>query len=71
VTTLERIFKRYYVFPMGARFVVTDQARVDRLGNYKVVARFPTMAEAERSAAARQRSFERRMTVCGEVQHVA
>jgi len=49
---MERIFKRYCVFPLGARFVVTDQARVDRLGNYKVVARFPTMAAAERSAAA-------------------
>jgi len=68
---MERIFKRYCVFPMGARFIVTDQARVDRLGNYKAVARFPTMAEAERSAEARQRSFERRLAVRGEMQHVA
>lgn len=68
---MECIFKRYHVFPIGARFVVTDQARVDGVGNYKVVARFPTRAEAERSAAARQRSFERRVAVRGEVQHVA
>jgi len=68
---MEHVFKRYCVFPMGARFVVTDQARVDRVGNYKVVARFPTMAEAERSAAARQRSFERRSAVREEMRHVA
>ncbi len=68
---MERIFKRYCVFPMSARFVVTDQARVDRLGNYKVVARFPTLAAAERSAAARQRSFERRLVAREEVRDVA
>ncbi len=68
---MERIFKRYCVFPMGARFIVTDQARVDRIGNYKVVARFPTLAEAERSAVARQRAFERRVAVGEEARYVA